>query len=422
MMSKLLKRERTMSKVLFSIAGTISFFLLSCTDAEEKISYKNVETTAQKPQSVPIILHGQWKTEGNEGVISSWLEFDSTNMEFYKWLTDEEKPSVSSGNYEVKSDSILELSYSAYNERQQFVLDSFSQNYIDLYSLGISAGNLIYNRTTYIQADSPKNYVDTISITGTLIAINESDFWGRIYLTIDIEGEKQTYDYYNFDFPDLEPIEKLLDKKVDVEYYTEVTLQEIDFHPNGESIHGEYAAIKTDEDRKSAEQFKIIGTLSIDKDNIGGDLPGDYLITENDGTEHEITAFTYQEYVQFNNKVVSVYCAENYTEIATSINGVEAAESDGMFSGSWKKEDTNNPIDPTSILIKKNEEGLYKVKFSNENYFVNAKLSSNVLKGKSNSGNFTIEVVSKNPTILEYSDDGRGHFEPVKNEHFILVK
>ncbi|MFY0607098.1 MAG: hypothetical protein JXR10_10300 [Cyclobacteriaceae bacterium] len=94
--------------------------------------------------------------------------------------------------------------------------------------------------------------------------------------------------------------------------------------------------------------------------------------------------------------------------------------SDVSFVGNFKKEDSSSPIDPTYFEIKKDDENGYAVRFSNEDYFVNADVSMGVLKGKNNSGEFELKIVSENPTVISYSDDGRsGHFDPIKNERFV---
>lgn len=93
---------------------------------------------------------------------------------------------------------------------------------------------------------------------------------------------------------------------------------------------------------------------------------------------------------------------------------------DGRFFGHWKKEDSASPIDPTSFQIKKEDENGYTIRFSNEDYFVPADDSSGVLKGKNMSGQFELKIVSENPTVLSYSDDGKGgHYDPIKNERFV---
>lgn len=95
------------------------------------------------------MLVGQWKTEGNLGVVSNWLEFDSSSNQFYAWLDYELRPTNPSGNYQIVSDTILQISYKDYNESKKFAFDSVSQNYIDMWSLGVGAGNLIYERAFY---------------------------------------------------------------------------------------------------------------------------------------------------------------------------------------------------------------------------------------------------------------------------------
>ncbi|WP_276390699.1 hypothetical protein [Eudoraea chungangensis] len=94
--------------------------------------------------------------------------------------------------------------------------------------------------------------------------------------------------------------------------------------------------------------------------------------------------------------------------------------SDGSIIGYWKKENSSSPIDPAYFQIKREDENGYSIKFSNEDYFVPAAESSGVLKGKYNSGKFELKIVSENPTVISYSDDGRGgHYNPITSERFV---
>ena len=90
-----------------------------------------------------------------------------------------------------------------------------------------------------------------------------------------------------------------------------------------------------------------------------------------------------------------------------------------IFIGHWVKEDSINPIDPTSFFIMKKDETGYSIKFSNEDYFISSSVNSNIIKGTNTCGKFTIKLISETPLVISYSDDGRGHFAPVVNERFI---
>lgn len=105
-------------------------------------------------------------------------------------------------------------------------------------------------------------------------------------------------------------------------------------------------------------------------------------------------------------------------DLIFSIEKEEKHTFNASFIGNWTKENSSSPIDPTYFQIKK--ENGYSIRFSNEDFFVPANDSSGVLKGKNNSGDFRLEIVSENPTVISYSDDGRGgHYNPVTNERFV---
>ncbi|MEM9832908.1 MAG: hypothetical protein AAF944_19910 [Bacteroidota bacterium] len=105
----------------------------------------------QLSKSLPVheILHGQWFSEGNEGVVPHWTEFDSFKSTYTMWLVDEEKPEDSNYTYKLISNDLLEISDISYRDIRQFAFDSINWNYIDLAPLGPSAGKLIYQRKKY---------------------------------------------------------------------------------------------------------------------------------------------------------------------------------------------------------------------------------------------------------------------------------
>lgn len=94
------------------------------------------------------VLTGQWRTEGNDGVVPNIIEFDSSHMKFKFWLTEDQRPTNSSGLFKIVSDSLLHMEYLDYIGTVDYSFDSISQNYIEITSLGINAGNLIYRRVS----------------------------------------------------------------------------------------------------------------------------------------------------------------------------------------------------------------------------------------------------------------------------------
>ena len=298
-------------------------------------------------------------------------------------------------------------------EKQEIVEDTIEAKVeIEIDSLTIVKEDTIIN--------VPKVQNDTTPVVGILKRIEESDFWGRVYLDLDVNGKYKSYDYWgepNTEYmssSSFKHVRKLVGKKILVKFRIEETLEENDLHIDNKTIHGKYGSVKTDEQK--ARSSKIEGTLLVHKYDKSGDLPSTYRIIDNSGDTISITAFVYDEHVALNGKKATVYYSHRTKYIAKSVVSLEKEFTKAIFIGIWKKEDSSNPIDPTSIEVKK-EDG-YKIKFSNDDYFVPANDSSNILKGHSNSGNFEIEVISEDPLIISYSDDGRGHFEPVKNERF----
>ncbi len=94
--------------------------------------------------------------------------------------------------------------------------------------------------------------------------------------------------------------------------------------------------------------------------------------------------------------------------------------SDGSFIGNWKKENSSIPIDPLYFKIQKEDENGRTIRFINEDYFVPEDGSSNVLKGKNNSGDFKLEIVSQNPISISYSDNVKGgNNDQITNERFV---
>jgi hypothetical protein len=289
-----------------------------------------------------------------------------------------------------------------------------------------SEPQLIVKEDAIIEAPDVRK--DTSPAIGILKTIEESDFWGRVYLYVEVDGKTKSFPYYGEagteNFGDFEYVENLIGKKVSIKFRIEETLEEEDLHVENKTIHGKYGSIKTEEQIKENSNNKIDGTLLVNEYDKSGDLPSDYRIIDNNGDTITISGFVYDTHVALNGKKATVYYFEETTYIATSVISLEKEElnTSAIFIGKWKKEESSNPMDPTSFEIKKKNESDYTIKFSGEDYFVSAIELSDILKGQSSSGKFEIDIVSKNPPIISYSDDGRGHFEPNRNIRFVKVK
>ena len=309
------------------ILGLLSslLFLTSCVSKEESSPHETMDTKEVVIETLDVekTLIGQWKTEGNGGVIPKWLEFDAANNAFYSWLDEEAKPSTIAGNYLIVADSLIEFNYTEYNEKIFLLIDSISENYLKVTPLGISAGSLVYTKTVYEENSSIEQLMDTITVEGTLLSIGESDFWGRIYLTLEVAGEQKSFTYLTYSIDRNKEVEKLINKKVSLKYHSEVTIEEVDLHFNGVGIHEEYSRVQKEEDIRNYGSNIIEGVITVTNDDISGDLPSSYWVTKSDGSKIEVVAFVYDEYVAHNGEKATVYFRERHKDLVVSITALE---------------------------------------------------------------------------------------------------
>lgn len=114
----------------------------------------NTESTQQMLPSEPNKLYsrvfGQWYTEGNEGVVPHWFEFESKGSNFYSWIDkEEERSELPTGTYEIVSDSILQLHYNEYGQVEKHYLNFYEEDKIVLTPFGPSAGELEFTMKSY---------------------------------------------------------------------------------------------------------------------------------------------------------------------------------------------------------------------------------------------------------------------------------
>ena len=317
-----------MKMQLLVLLSSITLLFCSCNRHYERTQHMESKAVEEAEEAVTtdsiniglnIDLTGQWKTAGHESIVPNWLEFDPANDEFYGWHVSESRPATSTGKYQVNSDSLLVFSYAEYSSKVYYSIDSVTENYLEITSIDVNHGKLIYEKTFFEEAEFSKNESDTTIIAGTLLAIEESDFWGKIYLILDVEGKRRVFTYFTFDVETKYELEKLITKKVSIAYYTEVTTEEADLHVKGTSIHGEYARVVTDEDKKWYSSKTIEGVITVTEYDISGDLPSSYKVTKQDGSEIDIHAFVHSGYLQHNGKEVIVYSYENHKELVSSV-------------------------------------------------------------------------------------------------------
>ncbi len=131
------------------------FLISSCDSITQKETIEDSEeekidqTIENEPLIINQVIGGQWLAQGNEGIVSNWLEFDTTSMTFSSWLDGEIKPSNPLGEFAIIQDSLLQLSNYQYRRPDTYGFDSISIDYLNLWSTGVNAGNLIYRRSLY---------------------------------------------------------------------------------------------------------------------------------------------------------------------------------------------------------------------------------------------------------------------------------
>ncbi|MEO1255112.1 MAG: hypothetical protein AAFY41_09535, partial [Bacteroidota bacterium] len=105
-------------------------------------------TSSSEPSFKPDQLSGQWFSNGNEGVVDHWLEFDNTSKNFYSWLDDELLKSIPAGTFELENET-LTLNHIEFNEAEKYRINSLTGDQLNLTPMGISAGDLVYSKRTY---------------------------------------------------------------------------------------------------------------------------------------------------------------------------------------------------------------------------------------------------------------------------------
>lgn len=121
-------------------------FAYACDSSKQAESRSEKSAEEISDVALSSILEGKWKSEGNAGTVANYLEFDQTSKTFYAWVADDSKPESESGTYKIIGDTILQLSYPEFNYQEHFAFDSVSKAYMDMFSLGVSAGNLVYQK------------------------------------------------------------------------------------------------------------------------------------------------------------------------------------------------------------------------------------------------------------------------------------
>lgn len=188
-------------------------FLVFACQIENKTENDKVDSYDQSNETEPKritkkipSLHGTWFTNGNEGIVPSWIEFDSSDFSYYSWLDDEIIAGEPSGTYKIVEGRIIELDSKEFNYVERHTIDSITSNYMKISSTGVNAGPLEYQRKEY----KPKiNYSNFLHIYINYALDRTVEYWEFKYGENSLKAKKCTFIEGNTDCHDDIEIELL---------------------------------------------------------------------------------------------------------------------------------------------------------------------------------------------------------------------
>ena len=381
------------------ITSVILVLLTSCGGSTQKTtlieSIRNPQLgEVQKSIKLSQVSEGQWNSEGNEYSSAQWLEFDSSKKEFYSWGLGEPKLTKASGTYEVIGDTVLQFFWAEHNETVKYGFDSINENYLDMWSYGVSTSHFIYKKKEYKPTHLKDISKDTITAKGKVIKADDLG-WAYTYgLLIDTGNDTLPINYFTQEYSE----NSLRNKQVAFRYY-----KSVEYH---------HAFPKS-----QSEIFEITGTYNVL--SYGGDLPGAYSVTDKNGSSVVFAAYLSKE----DDKLEGTQVTERYTEsYKINITSIEIVEPimNTLIYGNWNVESSDSIVQGNSqIKIRPESETSVYIDFGQGENFYKVDIYSNVIEGANYGGKFKLELVSEAPAIFEYSDDGNGgHFEPIKKQRY----
>ncbi|MFT6246476.1 MAG: hypothetical protein ACI93L_003427 [Cyclobacteriaceae bacterium] len=171
------------------IAPLILIIMFSCNKPTEsnseqaKETLNEIESGTNDEIDFNFHLQGIWYTEGNEGVVPNWIEFDTVHMSYSNWNNDELKSNSLDGEFLIINNSILEVRFTEYNDIQRYYFDSLTTYFMVLSPLGPNAGDLTFIRKKYENPKIPTyealelsiEISDTIKLQSNSLIFRETD-------------------------------------------------------------------------------------------------------------------------------------------------------------------------------------------------------------------------------------------------------
>lgn len=234
---------------------------------------------------------------------------------------------------------------------------------------------------------------DTVTVRGKIIKAEDIG-WAYTYgLLIDIGSDTLATNYFTQEYSE----SSLRNKQVTFRYYKSKQYH----HAIGKS---------------QSEVFEITGTYKIL--SYGGDLPGAYSVTDKNRHSVVFDAFLSEEDDKLEGTQVTERYTESYKINITSLQIIKPIMNTLIY-GNWNVVPTDSKAHGNGqIKIRPGSEKSVYIDFGQGENRYEADVYSNIIEGDNFSGKFKLELVSEDPAIFEYSDDGRGHFEPITKQRY----
>ncbi|MFT4787180.1 MAG: hypothetical protein ACI8RL_002283, partial [Cyclobacteriaceae bacterium] len=139
-----------------------------------------------------------------------------------------------------------------------------------------------------------------------------------IYLVVDTTGTEMTLQNHTYNREINRTVEALINKTVEIKYYDQVTMEEVDLYHNDASIY-EDGMVNSEEDKNKWEMIEGV----INATDLSGDLPSEYTLTKADGSQIQITTFVLDKHIAISGEQVKVYGNAKHQYLVNSILPLE---------------------------------------------------------------------------------------------------
>ena len=160
---------------------------------------------------------------------------------------------------------------------------------------------------------------EEISAFGKIIRIEDGPYpMFSVTMAFQDQEVKRTFNLNIEDISlDINGLNNLEGKNVNIKYLTETKVDVIDIHINGSSIHGENARNVLD------SNYRTFTGILTEADEASGDLPSDISVVNESGEQIHFEYFVNPSMFIANNKTVTAYYDYRTTETITFLNSAQ---------------------------------------------------------------------------------------------------